>query len=187
MTETNSSDILAPNTFNFLTAGKARYTWTYLSIPIFLGYVPSYSDFVPILREFVPILRGFVPILRGLFLFLEVLILFLEVLYLFLGGLFLFLEVLFLILPLGGLWLSVVLEVVFLNPILRGFENAKRYKIRNKKLLKLPRGGGENSSGGRGENFLRATRAHFCASSSGERKSVNWFCAPRAPQLSRAR
>ena len=157
MTETNSSCILAPNTFNFLTAGKARYTWTYLSIPIFLGYVPSYSDFVPILREFVPILRGFVPILRGLFLFLEVLILFLEVLYLFLDGLFLFLEVLFLILPLGGLWLSVVLEVVFLNPILRGFENAKRYKIRNKKLLKLPRGGRKQLRGGR-KFFARCAR-----------------------------
>ena len=167
MTETNSSCILAPNTFNFLTAGKARYTWTYLSIPIFLGYVPSYSDFVPILREFVPILRGvvpilrgFVPILRGLFLFLEVLILFLEVLYLFLGGLFLFLEVLFLILPLGGLWLSVVLEVVFLNPILRGFENAKRYKIRNKKLLKLPRGGRKQLRGGR-KFFARFARKFF--------------------------
>ena len=49
-------------------------------------------------------------------------ILFLEVLYLFLGGLFLFLEVLFLILPFGGLCLSLVLEGLFLNSILRGFD-----------------------------------------------------------------
>ena len=101
-------------------------------------------------------LGGLFPFLGGLFLFLEILFLILPLgglWVLFLGGLFLFLEVLFLILPLGGLWLSVVLEVVFLNPILRGFENAKRYKIRNKKLLKLPRGGDEN--------FLRASR-DFC-------------------------
>ena len=50
---------------------------------------------------------------------------------------------------------------MFLNPILRGFENAKRYKIRNKKLLKLPRGGGAKTAQGGGENFLRAARANF--------------------------
>ena len=39
-------------------------------------------------------------------------------------------------------------------------ENAKRYKIRNKKLLKLPRGGGAKTAQG-SANFLRF--AHFIA------------------------